>query len=387
MVISYILLVFVFLLLAALLWLYLKNELSKSQSKLVETFKASSFDVMEKNNKSFIDLAKTVLEKYSNETKSDFDSKQKHLQAVIDPLKESLNKIDNHQREIEKQRHSSYVSLNKQIDSLIVSENLLRSETANLTKALKSPNIRGSWGQIHLRRVVELAGLANHCDFFEQASVSDGEKTYRPDLIIKLPGERQIIIDAKTPIDAYLQAAESTDLRVKEQKRKEHANGIKKHMQLLSNKEYWTQFPVTPEYVILFLPAEAFFSAALQEEPTLLEIGAKKNIIIATPTTLIAILKAIAFGWKQDSLSKSSKEIAKLGKELYERIYIMSNYLQKLGKTLSSSVDSYNQTVSSLESRILVSARKLKDLGVAPTNKEIPNLDEVNKTTRFLSVD
>jgi DNA recombination protein RmuC len=310
-------------------------------------------------------MAGGYFEKYEKSAKSDLEKRQDSIEKSLGPVKETLSKLEKYSLEIERKRISSYSSLSKQLDSLLHSENLLRNETNNLVKALKSPNVRGAWGQIHLRRVLELSGLLNNCDFFEQKSKEGDGKTYRPDLIVKLPGNRQIVIDAKTPIDAYLESMDADNELKRKEKLKKHAKSLKQHMKDLSEKKYWKYFSPSPEYVILFLPAEAFFSAALQEEPALLEIGAKKDIILATPTTLIAILRAIAYSWKQEDISKNAEEIAALGGELYERLNVMSGHWQRVGKSLKGSIDSYNKAISSLESRVLVSARKLKELGVS----------------------
>lgn len=314
----------------ALLWLWMRNE-----------FKAMSLDAMERSGKQFMNLA----------------------DATLQPLKESMKNLNDRQSELEKARVGAYSALSKQIEGLILSEKELRSETTRLTQALKSPQIRGSWGEVHLKRVVELAGLVNHCDFYEQKSFVGNGRMIRPDLVIRLPGERLIAVDAKTPLNAYLDAADIEDGKLRAVKLQEHATLLRKHMKELSQKEYWRQFDPAPEYVILFLPAEAFFSAALQADPSLIEVGADQNIIVATPTTLIAILRAVAHGWKQESLSKSAREISRLGQELYERVGVLCDHWNRVGNSLSSAVDSYNKSIASLESRVLVSARKLKESG------------------------
>lgn len=329
------------------LWLWMKNE-----------FKAMSLDALEKNGKQFMNLA----------------------DATLQPLKESMKLLNEHQRELEKRREGAYGALSKQIEGLVLSEKELRNETTRLVQALKSPQIRGSWGEVHLRRVVELAGLINHCDFYEQKTFEGYGRLLRPDLIVRLPGQRQIAVDAKAPLNAYLDAAEMQDDDARKVKLQEHAAAVRKHIKELSSKEYWKQLDPAPEYVILFLPAEAFFSAALQADPSLIEVGADQNIIVATPTTLIAILRAVAHGWKQESLSKSAREIARLGQELYERVGILCDYWNKVGKSLNTAVESYNQSVASLESRVLVSARKLKESGALI--KELPQVDVVEKIAR-----
>jgi DNA recombination protein RmuC len=323
------------------LWLWMQNHLKQAQRQMNDSFKALSFDVMEKNGRQFLNLA----------------------DATLQPLRESMKMLDEHQRELEKRREGAYASLTKQIDGLVLSEKELRMETTRLVQALRSPQIRGSWGEVHLRRVVELAGLLNHCDFYEQKTLEAQGKMVRPDLVVRLPGQRHIAVDAKTPLTAYLDAADTVDETIRKKKLQDHAALLRKHMKDLSAKEYWKQLEPAPDYVILFLPAEAFFSAALQADPTLIEVGADQNIIVATPTTLIAILRAIAHSWKQEGLSKSAREISRLGEELYERIGVVCEHWGKVGKSLNTAVEAYNQSLASFESRVLVTARKLKETG------------------------
>jgi DNA recombination protein RmuC len=345
------------------LWYAMQKKLHETQETMRDTFKALSFEVMERSGRTFLDLATTSLEKYAEGARSDLEHRQKAIDASLAPLRETLKQLDGHQRDLEKKREGAYSALSQQIHGLVAAERELAKETSQLSQALRSPQVRGLWGQIHLRRVVELAGLLSHCDFFEQKNVTSDGKIWRPDLVVRLPGQREIVVDAKTPLNAYLDAAELNDEALRRVKLLEHAAALRRHMKDLSNKEYWKQFDFAPEYVILFLPAEVFFSSALQVDPSLIEFGVGQNIIIATPTTLIAILRAVAFSWKQESLSKSAKEIAQLGEELYDRIGIVAEYWSKLGKNLNTAVASYNQSVTSFESRVLVSARKLKEAG------------------------
>ncbi|MBI5346726.1 MAG: DNA recombination protein RmuC, partial [Chlamydiae bacterium] len=302
---------------------FIRQFLLETQKKMSDTFKSLSFDVMEKNSRSFLDVAKIVMDKYQEGIKGELENKHQAIENILNPVKESLNKIDEYSRALEKQRESSYSGLSKQIESLLNSENILRKEAVNLSNALRSHNTRGSWGQLHLKRVLELSGMLNNCDFFEQPSQTQEGITLRPDMVINLPGNRQIVIDAKTPLDAYLESMDITDEGIKFLKLKEHASQIKKHIKELSSKEYHKFFDSSPEYVILFLPSEAFFSSALQADPNLLEEAALNNIILAAPTTLIAILKAVAYSWKQESVALNAKEIAKIGKELDERLTTM----------------------------------------------------------------
>jgi DNA recombination protein RmuC len=364
-------------------WMVKKQEMTKEQ--MGESFKYLCLDVVVENKKAFMNLANTQLDKYNEGARNEITGRHKEIEAVLDPIKAVMNQLKEEHREMEKRREGSYSALQKQIDMMLVSDREMRQETSQLVRALRSPNMRGSWGQLHLRRVVELAGLVNQCDFAEQftATSSDTGKVIRPDLVVRLPGQRQIVVDSKTPLDAYLEAQETQDEHRQKLKLEEHASSLRKHIKDLSSKEYWKGIDYSPEYVILFLPAEAFFSAALQTDPTLIELGASHNVIVATPTTLIAILRAVAFGWKQEGLSKSAAEIAKLGGDLYDRLGLLTEYWNKVGKQLGSAVDSYNQSVSSLESRVLVSAKKLKEYTGAL--KEIPEPEQIDKLTKSLA--
>lgn len=331
-----------------ILSLLFQKKASDTQKSLENAFKSLTFEIFEKNSRLFQESA---------------DARQKAIDETLKPFQESLKSLDLQQRELEKQRIGAYASLTKQVEGMLNAEIELRKETAQLVNALRTPQMRGSWGEIHLRRVVEVAGLLNYCDFFEQKSFETEGKIWRPDLIIRLPSQRYIAVDAKTPLHSYLDASDAGDDLIRKKKLQDHAQSIRKHIKDLSGKEYWKQLELAPEYVILFLPAEAFYSAALQSDPTLIEVGADQNIIVATPTTLIAILRAIAFTWKQDGLSKNAKEIARLGHELYDRLSLVTDHWNKVGKNLNTAVDAYNQSVSSMESRVMVTARKLKEAG------------------------
>lgn len=365
------------------LWFAFQKRIQATEEQLRESFKSLSFDAMERNSKMFLDLAKTSLDKYQEGAKQELESRQKAIEAYMIPFKETLKQIDEHQRELEKKRIGAYTALSTQLEGMALVEKELRQEMVRLVQSLRSPQMRGSWGQVHLRRVIELAGMVNHCDFYEQQSVETEGRTQRPDLIIRLPGDRQIVIDAKTPLMAYLDASDAGDDELRKKKLQEHAASLKRHMKELSGKEYWKQFDAAPEYVILFLPAEAFYSAALQADPTLIEMGAGQNVLIATPTTLIAILRAIALTWKQDGLSKNARDISQLGQELYDRIAVFSDHWNKVGKSLNGAVEAFNQSGASLETRILVSARKLKEIG--QIQKEVPEALQIDKIARSLN--
>ena len=365
------------------LWLAFRRRFRSVEKQFDESLKSLLFDALEKNARLFLDLAKGSLEKFQEGAKTDLEFRQKTIEASMQPIRESLKQIDTHQRDLEKQRVGAYATLVGQIESMMGVEKELRHEMVRLNQSLRSSQTRGSWGEIHLKRVIELAGMVNHCDFSEQMTVSNDGKVWRPDVVIHLPGERQIVIDAKSPLNAYLDATDTTDEEFRKKKLQEHAAALRRHVKELSVKEYWKQFGLAPEYVILFLPAEAFYSAALQMDPELIEAGADRSVLIATPTTLIAILRAIALTWKQENLSKSAQEISQVGQDLYDRISIFCEHWNKVGKNLNSAVEAFNQSAASLESRVIVSARKLKETGQF-FQKELPEAVEIEKIARIV---
>ncbi len=371
-------LVFVVLLIMTLIgvcFFYLRYQ----KMALREEFQGLSAAALEKAQKDFLQLAAQVLEKQKTETEIDIEEQKKEYHHLIDPMKELLLRLDAQNRDIERKREGAYGSLEKQIEQLIRSEKELRMEAANLAGALKSPTIRGSWGQVHLRRVVELSGMRDQCDFFEQVDVRKEGKIYRPDLVVKLPGKREIVVDAKVSLEAYLHASNTENEEEKKRYLLEHTEQIKRHIKSLSAKEYWKQFSSSPEYVILFLPAEAFFSAALRCDPSIIETGIDRNVIVATPTTLIAILKAASLGWRQENLSKESEKIAHLGKELYDRILTMIEQWNKVGRSHSQSVNAYDQATASLKSRVFPAAKRLKN---SVSDKEIGEIPYIEKTAK-----
>lgn len=337
-------------------------------------FKGISSEALQQSNESFFDLAKTTFEKYQSET----EKKASAVDRLVQPIQESLEKVDKKIQELEKSRIGAYVSLKGQVDSLIDTQKALYKETANLAKALRAPHARGRWGEMQLKRVVEMAGMLAHCDFFEQTHLNTAAGGFRPDMLVKLPGNKQIVVDAKAPLQAYLEAIEAENEDVKSSKMREHAQQIKSHITLLSRKSYWDQFPETPEFVVLFLPGETFFSAALQYDPSLIEIGVEKKVILATPTTLIALLRSVAYGWRQESISRNAQEISQLGKDLYKRLADMSGHFSKVGKGLDTAIQAYNKTIASLESRVLVSARRFDEL------KELETLNPIEQVSRQL---
>lgn len=355
--------------------------LENVQARLQDTFKALSADALKHNNQSFLQLAGEHLAKVQEAAKGDLDLRQKSIEGLVKPIKESLTQVDARIQEMEKVRQNAYVELTQQVKFLASDQVDLKKETRKLVEALRRPTVRGQWGEMQLRRVVELAGMTNYCDFTEQTSVTTEDGRLRPDMVIRLPGGKNVVVDAKAPLEGYLNAHESQDEEGRRQHMLIHARQIRDHLFKLGQKAYWEHLKPTPEFVVLFLPGEVFFSAALEHDPSLIEEGVKQRVIVASPTTLIALLRAVAYGWRQECVAESAQQVSELGRELYKRIVTLSEHFAKVGKSLSGAVDAYNKSVSSLESRVLVQARRFKELA-AGTEKELPVLEPLEVATR-----
>ena len=358
--------------------------LTRASKEMQDAFSSLAAEALKTNNSSFLDLARTRLETFQQEAKGELEKREKAVADLVKPIGESLKAVDEQVRTIEKERAGAYGAIANQLRVLEETQQSLRGETSKLVQALRQPQGRGRWGEIQLRRVVEMAGMLNYCDFIEQASVTDADqKTLRPDLIARLPGGKSIVVDSKTPLSAYLEAIEAPDEATRRERLLAHANQVRNHMKALCAKSYQEQFHPTPDFVVMFLPGEFLFSSALEQMPDLIEVGVDQKVIPASPTTLIALLRAVAYGWQQASLAENAQKISALGKRLYESIRVMAGHMEKLGDSLSNSVKKYNDTVGSLERNVLSSARKFPELGVAST-EEIAELEPKEDAVRAL---
>ncbi len=362
-----------------------KALIDSMKTEMTDTFNALSKAALESSNESFLTLASERLGKIVSDTKGKLGEHQAAMDGMIKPLYETLKRYEEQIRTIEESRHKAYGSLEEQLRALALTHENLQRETSNLVSALRKPQVRGRWGEMQLRRVAELSGMSMHCDFTEQQSMDTEKGRIRPDMIVHLPMEREIVVDSKVSLEAYLDAIAATTEDERKAKMEKHAQQVRSHMNKLASKEYWSQFKQSPEFVVLFIPGESFLSSALDMDNTIIEDGIEKRVIVATPTTFIALLRAIAYGWRQEQLTKNAQEISELGRQLYERMNTLVQHFDSIGSNLGKAISAYNKAVGSMELRILPSVRKFKELGVTGAD-EIPILEQIDQTPRNLSI-
>ncbi len=383
-----------------------RRLLDEAESKLADTFQSLAAQALQQSSQGFLTLATEKLgamrdqaaedlaarqraaaadfESRQRAITVDLESRQRAIEGVVKPVKESIDKVDQHIRALERERGQAYGALTEQVRGLALTQERLQAETGNLVNALRAPAIRGRWGEIQLRRVVELAGMLEHCDFEEQATVNTDDGRLRPDLVVRLPNGRRLVVDAKAPLAAYLEALEAPDEATRAVCLDRHAAQVRAHILKLSAKSYWEQFPATPEYVVLFLPGETFYSAALERMPSLIEEGVAQRVLVATPTTLIGVLQAVHYGWRQERVAENAQEISRQGRELHERVATLVEHFVNLGNSLGQSVKHFNTAMASFEGRVLVSARRLEELD-AKGKKEIPARPQIDARPRALA--
>jgi DNA recombination protein RmuC len=360
------------------------QELARSQ--LTEAFGNLSSQALKHNNEEFLKLAQENLKQFQIKAQGDLSQKEQAIENLIKPIKDALEKTEKQIRVMEHERKEAYGALTHHLETMTLTQQALQGETRNLVNALRRPEVRGQWGEMTLKRLAELAGMVEHCDFYEQEHTQTEDGAMRPDMIVRMPGGREIVVDVKTPLDAYLSAVEASDEKEREAHLVRHSKNVRKRVQELATKAYWNQFKNSPDFVVLFIPGDQFLSAALDIDHALLEDAMQQKVILATPTSFVALLRAVAYGWRQESLAENAEHIRQVGEELYGRLATFADHLGKTGKSLNSSVQHFNKAVASFDTRILPSARKFTEMGIA-TKKTVEGIDQIETAPRSLESD
>jgi DNA recombination protein RmuC len=348
---------------------------------LKDTFNALAGNALKSNTAQFLQLARENMKQYQIKAEDNLNQKEKAIEGLVKPIRDALDKTEAEIRRMENERKQAQGALTQQLQSIAESHRLLQSETRNLVQALRRPEVRGQWGELTLKRLAELAGMAEHCDFHVQESVQTVQGQQRPDMVVRMPDKREIVVDAKTPLDAYLSAVECSDDTERRGHLEHHTRNVRARIKELSGKAYWRQFRFSPEFVVLFIPGDQFLSAALEMDHTLLEEALSQNVILATPTSFVALLRAVAYGWRQEALAENADTIREVGQDMYDRLITFAEHLSKLGRSLDSSVDHFNKAVGSYDTRILPGARKFVDMGIS-ARKDPPEPLQVERAAR-----
>ena len=360
------------------------ETLEKAREQLADTFSALSSQALKHNSEEFLKLAQENLKRFQTHASGELEKKEKAIEHLIGPIREALEKTERQIQGMEKERKEAYGALHKHLETMAETQANLQTETRSLVQALRRPEVRGQWGELTLKRLAELAGMVEHCDFYEQQSVQTSEGRQRPDMIVRLPGGREIVVDVKTPLDAYLNAVEAEDDTKRQQALVRHARNVRQRVSELASKAYWSQFKDAPDFVVLFIPGEQFLSAALDHDRKLLEDALGQHVILATPTSLVALLRAVAYGWRQEQLTRNAEQIKSVGEELYKRLLTFSSHLDKLGRSLDNSLKHYNSAVGSFDTRILPGAQKFTEMGIS-ANREVETPEQIETGIRTLA--